>query len=446
MTGILCTFGGIIYALLGLDTVNISGSMPKLLNGLSVAFIPSALAIAITIFWNLFFEKNETESEKWTDDLLKDISSKMSELIEKQKTLENLPLIREELTKEQDINISLLKWVQNMLEVQREIKESNEKNFWETINSIKALEMLPKIHKELESINTHIWWNDNISLLNGVQQLQSSMNEKQDDLKKSFDEFAREMSENNMKALTESMQQFMEDFNAKINDQLWQSFQDLKSSIDHLLEWQAQYKVNIITSMEALNLSKESLEKSSKGFEITVEKSETFIGVADSLKNELHSLNESLILLKSGLNEFDAIAKNNKEASQKIIESIDVLKNNFVSKAEVIVEESEKHISNMQATFATQAKDLTETHQDMLQDLKNNVDNTNKKISEQLERIGTDLEKQTDKLGERTLQLDNDIGEALNKSLDSLWSELTSITEKFIEQLARLSTILQTKE
>lgn len=64
MTGILCTFGGIIYALLGLDTVNISGSMPKLLNGLSVAFIPSALAIAITIFWNLFFEKNETESGK----------------------------------------------------------------------------------------------------------------------------------------------------------------------------------------------------------------------------------------------------------------------------------------------------------------------------------------------------------------------------------------------
>lgn len=446
MTGILCTFGGIIYALLGLDTVNISGSMPKLLNGLSVAFIPSALAIAITIFWNLFFEKNETESGKWTDDLLKDISSKMSELIEKQKTLENLPLIREELTKEQDINISLLKWVQDMLEAQREIKESNEKNFWETINSIKTLEMLPKIHKELESINTHIWWNDNISLLNGVQQLQSSMNEKQDDLKKSFDEFAREMSENNMKALTESMQQFMEDFNAKINDQLWQSFQDLKSSIDHLLEWQAQYKVNIITSMEALNLSKESLERSSKGFEITVEKSETFIGVADSLKNELHSLNESLILLKSGLNEFDAIAKNNKEASQKIIESIDVLKNNFVSKAEVIVEESEKHISNMQTTFATQAKNLTETHQDILQDLKNNVDNTNKNVSEQFEEIGKNLEKQTEKLGERTLQLDNDIGEALNKSLDSLWSELTSITEKFTEQLARLNSILQTKE
>lgn len=446
MTGILCTFGGIIYALLDLDTLNISGSMPKLLNGLSVAFVPSAVAIAITIGWNLWPKKNETESEKWTDDLLKDISSKMSELIEKQKTLENLPLIREGLTKEQDINSSLLKWVQHMLEVQREIKESNEKNFWDIINGIKVLELLPKIDKELESINTHIWWNDDMSLLDGVQQLQCSTAEKQDNLKKSFDEFAREMSENNMKALTESMQQFMEDFNAKINDQLWQSFQDLKSSIDHLLEWQVQYKVNIITSMEALNLSKESLEKSSKGFEITVEKSETFIGVADSLKNELHSLNESLIILKSGLNEFDGIATNNKESSQKIIESIDALKNNFVSKAEVMVEESEKHISNMQATFATQAKDLTETHQDMLQDLKNNVDNTNKKISEQLERIGTDLEKQTDKLGERTVQLDNDIGEALNKSLDSLWSELTSITEKFTEQLARLNSILQTKE
>jgi hypothetical protein len=39
-------------------------------------------------------------------------------------------------------------------------------------------------------------------------------------LKKSFDDFAKEMAENNMKALIQAIQKVMEDFNSKINDQL----------------------------------------------------------------------------------------------------------------------------------------------------------------------------------------------------------------------------------
>jgi hypothetical protein len=72
------------------------------------------------------------------------------------------------------------------------------------------------------------------------------------------------MAENNMKALIEAIKTVMEDFNTKINDQLGESFKELTNAIDNLLLWQNEYKNNIIMSTEALNLSKESLDKSSQ--------------------------------------------------------------------------------------------------------------------------------------------------------------------------------------
>jgi hypothetical protein len=56
--------------------------------------------------------------------------------------------------------------------------------------------------------------------LTQIQKLRTTFSDKHDELKKSFDEFAKEMAENNIKALIEAIQKVMEDFNAKINDQL----------------------------------------------------------------------------------------------------------------------------------------------------------------------------------------------------------------------------------
>ena len=318
----------------------------------------------------------------------------------------------------------------------KEIKNSIEN--WNSQNNL--------LLNEIKSLNKNIWWEWDTSLLTQMQKLRTTFWDKNDELKKeisnnhkefikSFDNFAEKMAKANSEELIKSIQKVMEDFNSKINDQLWQSFKELTTGIDNLLIWQNEYKDNIIVSTNALNKSADSLEKSSKWFEVTVEQSEKFSWISENLWSEIKTLNDSLEILKNWINEFDWVAQNTKEMSDSMIKSIDSLTNNFVSKANVIVEKSEEHIKSIKTILEEQTTDLTTTHKDLLNTLKQNVEENNRRVSDQLENIWNELEKQV-------IKLDWELWTALNKSLESLWKELTSITNKFTNQLEDLHNIL----
>jgi hypothetical protein len=67
--------------------------------------------------------------------------------------------------------------------------------------------------------------------------------------------------------------------------------------------------------------------------------------------------------------------------------SIDSLSQNFVSKADRMIGESEKQITIMTNAFATQSGDLIEAHQDILSRLKKEISTNNKTLSDQFLRI-----------------------------------------------------------
>lgn len=116
---------------------------------------------------------------------------------------------------------------QEEIDFLKEISESQknlEKNFEKFLENQKTEEIL----SELQNLNKNIGGDGDTSLLTQIQKMRMTFTEKQDELIREFREFARQMAENNTKALIEAVQQVMEDFNAKINDQLGQSFQDLK--------------------------------------------------------------------------------------------------------------------------------------------------------------------------------------------------------------------------
>ena len=406
MLWVFGTFLWIVSWLYLLDSSDIPNSVPYLIDWLKTAFITSIA----WLFWSIiliYLEKKD--DNKWTDDILLDISNQLSDFI----------------------------WDKN---------ESN-KN-------------LLDIKNELLNLNKNIWWEWESSLLTQVQKLRTTFLDKQDELNEtikvwnnniidswnknhekfqnSFDEFASKMADQNINALTEAIEKVMWEFNTTINEKLWKVFEDFKESVNNLNLWQAQYKEQIIDSTNILNKANESLEKSSNSFEITSDKAESFVWISESLWNEIKVLNNSLEIFKNWINEFDWIANNSKESGNKIIESIESLKNNFVDKAEIMVSESESHIKNMKNLFEKQTNDITRSHNEILNDLKNNVDNTNKNVSEQFERIWNELEKQV-------IKLDDELWNALEKSLSSLWTELTSITNKFTQQLWELNNVLSSK-
>jgi len=90
-------------------------------------------------------------------------------------------------------------------------------------------DFLIEIRDELKKLNSkesiEIKENKEEAILAELKLLNKSNNS----LENSFQNFAKEMSENNSNALVEAMSKVMEDFNSKINNQLWQSFKDLSN-------------------------------------------------------------------------------------------------------------------------------------------------------------------------------------------------------------------------
>lgn len=460
MLWMLGTFLWIIFGLYYFDTKNISDSVPELLNWLKTAFFTSIIWLVFSLLLSFIASFKETKENYSFEDKIEKI------LIENENFNKNIFEIKNSFLdwfKSFSENFSktnerIIEKLATIIENTNKIKISNEKlDDIKTVfnsNSENVLNENKKVNENLISISDKISESNknNSDILKETKEnnnkkeileIWNVFKEEQSAMREQFKKFTDEMANNNVKALVEAVEQVMRDFNTKINEQLWQSFLELKNAIDNLLVWQNEYKNNIISQTESMKTSKEQLESSSevieksrKIFEDISKKSETFSWISESLWNELKTLNNSLEILKNGLNEFDSIAKNNKESTETMINSIDSLKNNFVSKAENIITETENHIKTINENFKNQANNFEKTHSEILEKMKNDISENNRQNWEQLWKIITTLNWQVWKL-------DEELQRELNNSLTSLWTEIEAIARAFTMELAKLNDILK---
>lgn len=158
---------------------------------------------------------------------------------------------------------------------------------------------LTLIRKELEGIARGLTGEEETSLVTQLQKIRTTLGDKQDALKQAFDEFAKQMAENNVKALVEAVNKVMEDFNAKINDRLGESFKELADSVKNLVEWQRDYKSLIESSTESLGVIQESLKNSSESLSNTSDK---VAQIAENNK-KIEELNQEFKLAIEKLNQ-----------------------------------------------------------------------------------------------------------------------------------------------
>lgn len=179
-------------------------------------------------------------------------------------------------------------------------------------------ELLAELLEEMKNLNSNIAGDNDTTLITQVQKLRTSVTDKQDELKKSFDEFAREMAENNVKALIEAVQQVMEDFNTKINDQLGENFKRLSEATENLVTWQDQYREQLATSVEALTKASETLGTSSESMSTFTERAQDFDHVANQLKESLETMGASMTGLKNLADTLENSGKTIRDEMNKI--------------------------------------------------------------------------------------------------------------------------------
>jgi hypothetical protein len=431
--GVLDTFSGILFGLLGFDASDLDKSIPILLGGMQTAFITSVIGLLCS----LVFSRISKMVWYSSDDDKGDMSSEIGVLRSILNTLQsdsaqnnenNQSLIQEikSLTQsiigsgDESLNSQLLK-------LRSTFRDSQD-------DTIKELRGLSKSTEEnlsaLKKIDQGLNGDGETSLLNQVLRMREEQNEhakanksnfefivdamkaNSDLLTKKFDEFAELMAKNNTEALVEVMKAATEEFNAQmsaiIERLVQENFDELNRSVERMNTWQQENKTMITQltdqfkdTVSQFRITSEELNKVEKNTSALIDDNGIF---AQMIKELNEVLIEDTKLLESSKVLSDSSASL-QEASQAVKDSSNEL-NNWVEKQNSFNESYTLLMNRLEEI--DKIKDINEVF----------WNNTKKQLEE-----GVNI------LRDGSTQLQNDLDEINNSFYERLNSTLQSLDD-----------------
>jgi len=359
--GVLGTFVGIAWGLLHFDTGNIESSVPKLLEGLKVAFITSIVGILGSIFlkWTtLSKQRKQSASVKaYTGATVDDLAELLRDILtiakkERNETKEALNSIEETITGKAN----------DLAELLRDILTVEKEEGRETKDA-------------LNSIEKSLTGEGDSTVLTQLQKLRTSFSDKQDDLIRvfsekqdsliqAFSEFAQEMAENNTKALMEALENVIKDFNQKITEQFGDNFKHLNQAVGRINAWQEQYRQQMDELAQEFRIAAESVEKSSQSLAAIAERSDAIVSSAEKLDPILKALQQQIGQMDTQMKAFSALAENARDAFPIIEKRLDEFTNGFTHVVKESIDHSYAFMEKQRDALANQSKQLEQTVED----------------------------------------------------------------------------------
>jgi len=237
------------------------------------------------------------------------------------------------------------------------------------------------------------------SVITQLQKLRSETIDSLKEMQKSFSDFAAEMSQNNVNALIEAVQKVMEDFNAKINDQLGDSFNQLSKSVEKLVEWQNNYKNHvetlneqIQTAISGITSSQESLKLISQNMESLPKSTEAFRDIMNTVQGQIDNLN----------NQLDAFA----QMKDKAVDAMPTI---------------EKNLNKMTESLSSSVSSMENMSNEIKDSVKQSIKETNDMLINQIKGLDEQMQKEVTKI------------------VEIMGSSLSSLSEKFVNDYSPLT-------
>ena len=358
--GVLGTFSGILFGLLGFDVSHLDKSIPILLGGMKTAFITSVVGLLSSLVFSRISKMIWYSAD---DDDTVDMSSEIGVLRSILSTLQsdaaqneanNQALINEmkSLTQsiigagDESLNSQLLKLRTTFRDSQDdiikellELSKGNEKNLDalkkidQGLNGDGETSLLNQILRMREEQNDHATANRaNFEFIVDAMKSNSEL------LTRKFDEFAELMAKNNTEALVEVMKAATEEFNAQmsaiIERLVQENFDELNRSVERMNTWQQENKTMIAQltdqfkdTVSQFRITSEELEKVEKNTSALIDDNGVFAQMIQEL-NEVLIEDKKLIESSKILSESSTSLQ---EASQAVKDSSNEL-NNWVEK------------------------------------------------------------------------------------------------------------------
>ncbi len=285
------------------------------------------------------------------------------------------------------------------------------------------------LNDSLQSILKSLQQDNDETLFQQMALIRVEQQRQSDDLIGAMQHYQEKMVEANTQALIEALGVVMRDFNTKIDEQYGENFKRLNESVGSMLQWQKEYKQQLIELADNQQRIGQSMVQATGAFENMVQHAESFNGISESLGNMLQGLNTQRDVLDKHLS---GLAKLVSEAGQGL-------------------PQLEERITFLTSGLATTLEQYNARMESMLTQTTQSMNATTSQLSEQLqqayvgafEKLDQQIMQSLTQSDKKIAKLDAALEQELNKSLKTLGQQLGALSEKFVQDYAPLTERLK---
>lgn len=426
--GILGTFLGITIGLSRFEFDShqaIDKSIPHLLVGLKMAFITSIFGMGCSIIVKSYLswkKNNNNIPETITPELFYQI------FLEQHKSLE---LVRKALSGEDESNV-----VTQLQKLRTDLNDC-------------VKDIQKDIGVKLDVLNKKISETDDSSIIDELKTVQNVMNENSEKIRTEFKDFSNMLSEMATKNLIEALNNVIKDFNKNLTEQFGDNFKNLNSAVEKLVQWQEEYKQQMIDLKSSLDTSSAALQSGSTSISNIQKSTEVIPQYLDQLNIILNTLGTELKTLEHDLTAFSEIRDNAVKALPAIsdnVETITSMVKQTVEQGSAIhskfVVETTEMVDWVTAKLKDTANDISDKNTELVDMLSKSSEN----MSNTVTKVIQDMEANSSKLKEEGVKMIQAIGhdfkassEKAFSSMDSLYQKNTDKIEDVCDKLAQSS-------
>ncbi len=266
-------------------------------------------------------------------------------------------------------------------------------------------------------------------LNSAVQGLRQEQHEETAGLKRSLEQYQTDMTEANTRALTHALETVLTDFNAQIDVQYGENFKKLNEAVGNMLLWQQNYKTELQELLVTQKSNGELLDKASRAYEKVVTHSEVFNQVSESLGGLMEALQAQSQGLDKYLSQLASVADKAAAGLPSLEGRVDALTDQLAES----VTRNQQQLSQVLDEASRALRDTSaEVHRNLADSLSQSQQGMHRQVETLVQRTGEQLE-----------QLDHALENELTKALTTFGYQLTSLSEKFVNDYAPLTDRLR---
>ena len=271
----------------------------------------------------------------------------------------------------------------------------------------KSDDIAEQLIESLNKLSNSIAGDGDSTMITQLQKIRTVNSDGFEKMNNSFDAFAKKMVSDNTQSLIDALTQVMQDFNTKINEQFGENFKALNEAVGEMLIWQKEYKSHVEHLINQFN----SITDNIKGIDTSLQ----------STANNCEIIYETNEVLKDTISDFSGTVKSFSELGDNAKKSFPIIEENMNS----LTETSNKYIRNS------------------LADIQTNYDSFSITQKQLMDKYNANIEKMIIDNADRVKNLDIELGQELNKALESLGSQLTSLSQHFVNDYKPLTEKLR---